>query len=126
KNHGTFLNNHRICAPQHTSGKLLSSIVLGEIGDKRLRLLPYKENVRSFGAASLEMCLVAHGAIDCFMCLKKHLRVTDIAAATLIVREANGVVKDMEGKPLDISCNVLEHTSVVAAINEEIISRLLG
>ncbi|HEC94763.1 MAG TPA: fructose-1,6-bisphosphatase [Thermoplasmatales archaeon] len=126
KNQGSFLNNHRICAPQHTSGKLLSSIVLGESGDKRLRLLPYKENVRSFGAASLEMCFVAHGAVDCFMCLKKHLRVTDIAAATLIVREANGVVKDRQGNFLDMPCDILEHTTVVAGINDEVIYRLLG
>ncbi|HHH79480.1 MAG TPA: hypothetical protein ENL13_01090 [Thermoplasmatales archaeon] len=126
KGEGAYLNNHRIFTPQHVSGKTLSSIVLGESGDRRMKNLPYTDNVRSFGVASLEMCLVAHGAVDSFMCLKKHLRVTDIAAATLIVREAHGVVVNREKKQLDMPCDILERTSVVAAVNNEVITRLLG
>ncbi|RLF25330.1 MAG: inositol monophosphatase, partial [Thermoplasmata archaeon] len=126
KGEGAYLNNHRISTPQHVSGKTLSSIVLGESGDRRMKNLPYMDNVRSFGAASLEMCLVAHGAVDSFMCLKKHLRVTDIAAATLIVREAHGVVVNREKKQLDMPCDILERTSVAAAANNEVITRLLG
>ncbi|HEC82032.1 MAG TPA: inositol monophosphatase [Thermoplasmatales archaeon] len=126
KGEGAYLNNQRICTPQHVSGKTLSAIVLGESGDKRMKNLPYMDNVRSFGSASLEMCLVAQGAVDCFMCLKKHLRVTDITAATLIVREAHGVVVNREKEFLDMSCDVLERTSVVAAANNEVIARLLG
>ncbi|MCD6237306.1 MAG: inositol monophosphatase [Thermoplasmata archaeon] len=125
KGEGVYLNNRRISAPQHVSGKILSSLILGESGDKRMKNLPYMDNIRSFGAASLEMCLVAHGAIDCFLCLKKHLRITDIAAATLIVREAHGVVCDRKGRELNMPSDVLERVSVIASVNKEILSRLL-
>jgi fructose-1,6-bisphosphatase/inositol monophosphatase family enzyme len=120
KGGGAYLNNQPICAPQHLSGEILSSIILR----KGMKSLTYV--TRSLGAASLEMCLVAHGAIDCFACLRDHLRIADIAAATLIVREAHGMVCNREGKELDMPCDIMECTSVVAAINKEALSRFLA
>jgi len=52
---------------------------------------------------------------------KPYLRVTDIAAATLIVREAGGLVKDTQGKNLDMELSLNDRTSVIAACSEEII-----
>lgn len=50
-------------------------------------------HIRDLGSAALEMCLVATGALDAFIVRRPWLRVIDIAAATLIVREAGGVVR---------------------------------
>ncbi|HDO19571.1 MAG TPA: inositol monophosphatase, partial [Thermoplasmatales archaeon] len=121
KGKGAFFNNNRIIAPQHTPRKLIYSVML----EKKVPDTILQGHMRAMGSSSLEMCLVARGSIDCFACLKEYLRVTDIAASTLIVREAGGYVYDMEGKELDMPLDVAERTSVIAAPREDIIFRLL-
>lgn len=51
-------------------------------------------HLRDLGSAALEMCLVGTGALDAFIVNKPWLRVIDIAAGTLFVREAGGLVVD--------------------------------
>lgn len=52
------------------------------------------------GSTPLNMCMVAQGYADAYCEFDCHA--WDIAAATLIVREAGGVVVDPSMKPLDI------------------------
>lgn len=52
------------------------------------------------GSTPLNMCMVAQGFADAYCEFDCHAY--DIAAATLIVREAGGVVVDPSMKPLDI------------------------
>lgn len=56
--------------------------------------------VRRCGAAAMEICLVADGAYDGFWDIG--LKAWDVAASTLIVREAGGVVSNMDGSALDL------------------------
>lgn len=49
---------------------------------------------RQIGAAALELCYVASGRIECFMQLK--MKPWDVAAGTVIVREAGGKVTNLE------------------------------
>jgi len=78
--------------------------------------------VRAMGAASLELCLVACGAADVYYVNstsnRLELRVVDIAAGALIVREAGGWVKDLAGKDLDLPLD-LEHRSNLVALGDE-------
>jgi len=64
------------------------------------------ERVRSLGCASLEMCLVADGTVDGYYmnCEKydKSIRVVDIAASALILREAGGELLSLDGEKLDM------------------------
>jgi myo-inositol-1(or 4)-monophosphatase len=69
--------------------------------------------------------MVAISALDYYFVGKKILRVVDIAASTLIVREAGGFVKTIDGDDLDMEFNLIERTSVVAACSEKLISNLL-
>ena len=107
------------------SDDLLSSISLGKNYTMHAGLLSKKGNVRSYGSASLEMCLVALGALDYYFVGKSILRVVDIAASTLIVREAGGFVKTIDGKNLNMEFNLTERTSVIAACSEQFITQLL-
>ncbi|MCX6661862.1 MAG: hypothetical protein NTY91_04860, partial [Euryarchaeota archaeon] len=88
-------------------------------------VLSKKGNVRSFGSASLELCLVAISALDYYFVGKDILRVVDIAAATLIVREAGGVVKTMTGDELDMEFDLVGRTSVLAGCSEALLKDLL-
>lgn len=53
--------------------------------------------IRTLGSTSLELCLVAAGKLDAFVDLRGGLRLVDVAAGSLIVEEAGGVVTDGRG-----------------------------
>jgi fructose-1,6-bisphosphatase/inositol monophosphatase family enzyme len=125
KHHGAFLNNTRIRVCEMPSSEMLSSISLGKNYTPRAGALSKKGNVRSYGSASLEMCLVATSALDYYFVGRDILRVVDIAAATLIVREAGGVVKTITGEDLDMEFDVTSRTSVVATCSESLLENLL-
>lgn len=76
--------------------------------------------LRSFGATALEMSLVAQGALDFYHYPKPILRVTDVAASTLIVREAGGVVLDEAGADLDIPLSLTPRFALTAAPSREV------
>lgn len=50
--------------------------------------------IRTLGSTSLELCFVAAGRLDAFVDLRGGLRLVDVAAGSLIVEEAKGVVTD--------------------------------
>ncbi len=58
-------------------------------------LLPHVAGIRRFGAASLDLAWVAAGRFDGFW--EEGLRIWDIAAGILLVREAGGFVTDLRG-----------------------------
>ncbi len=121
KNIGAFLNNNKIVVPDIPDKQILSSLTLGKNSDSLTIDLAKKEKVRSLGAASLEMCMVAKGALDFFVVGKEYIRVVDIAASTLIVREAGGFVKNIIGEELDMSFNLEERSSVIAACTMDLV-----
>jgi myo-inositol-1(or 4)-monophosphatase len=63
--------------------------------------------LRRAGSAALDLCDVACGRFEAFYELM--LSPWDIAAGLLIVREAGGIVTNVEGEPCPVA-----HTSVVA------------
>jgi len=125
KHRGAFLNNTRIRVCEIPSKHILSSISLGKNYTPRAGVLSKKGNVRSYGSASLEMCLVACSALDYYFVGRDILRVVDIAAATLIVREAGGYVKTITGDDLDMEFDVTNRTSVLATCSETLLKELL-
>jgi fructose-1,6-bisphosphatase/inositol monophosphatase family enzyme len=126
KHHGSFVNKTPIRVCEVPSPEMLSSISLGKNYTSKAGSLSKKGNVRSFGSASLEMCMVATSALDYYFVGKDNLRIVDIAASTLIVREAGGFVKTISGDNLDMSFNLEERTSVIAACSEKLIDNLLS
>jgi myo-inositol-1(or 4)-monophosphatase len=76
------------------------------------------KHLRHFGANALELCYVADGSTDAFIDIRGKLRVTDIAAAQLILREAGGIIKSPEDKNLDAPLDAAQRISFVAAANK--------
>ncbi len=126
KGYGAFLNKKRIGVPDVPDKELCSSLALGKNFDKLTITLAKKEKVRSLGSASLEMCMVAIGALDFYVVGKEYIRVVDIAASTLILREAGGIVRNIFGEELDLPFNLDERTSVVAACSEKLIQKIIS
>jgi fructose-1,6-bisphosphatase/inositol monophosphatase family enzyme len=125
KGFGAFYNNKRIGVPEVPDKEILSSLTLGKNYDKIALKFAKKEKVRSLGCASLEMCMVAIGALDFYVVGNEYLRVVDIAASTLILREAGGIVTNIFGEKLDITFSLDERTSVVAACNMDTINEII-
>ena len=63
--------------------------------------------IRRAGSAAMDLCWVASGSLDAFW--EQRLAPWDIAAGTLIVREAGGIVSDASGRDIGV-----EHGPVVA------------
>ncbi|MBI4508461.1 MAG: inositol monophosphatase [Deltaproteobacteria bacterium] len=78
--------------------------------------------VRRLGSASLDLCLVARGWLDGYWEFK--LKPWDLAAGTVIVREAGGRVTSLEGGPFSaeegeaIASNGLIHEAMVRELAE--------
>ncbi len=102
-------------APIHVRGlDIPSSVFLIYMGkwasEETMRVVRSVERGRSLGCASLEMCLVADGTVDGYYmnCERydKSIRVVDIAASALILREAGGELLDLRGEKLDMPFNL--------------------
>lgn len=114
---GAFCNGQRLQVSRETD--LSKALVLTEIGPKRdpatlklflgnmERLLHAKAHgVRVIGSSTLALCHLASGAADAYYQFGLHC--WDLAAATVIIREAGGIVMDTSGGPLDLmSCRVV-------------------
>lgn len=81
-------------------------------------LVPQVANIRSSGSAALDLCYVATARLDAF--LERDLHIWDIAAGSLIVKEAGGLVGDWQGEE-----KYLEKGDIVAA-TPKIFSLLLS
>ena len=65
------------------------------------RLMERAAGLRRAGSAALDLCDVACGRYDCFF--EYRLAPWDVAAGILMIREAGGVVTDLEGRPAPIA-----------------------
>jgi len=113
KGKGAFLNLKKISVTTDSSNTIISP-VLGPSGTPKTYSLVPHYNIRSMGSAALEMCLVASGSTLAYINGQELLRSIDIAAATLIVREAGGEVYNSQGEKLDMPLTLKERTSVLA------------
>ena len=58
----------------------------------------HHNHTRHFGANALEMAMFAQGLMDIFIDLRGKIRIQDIAAGYIIVKEAGGLLLDAEFK----------------------------
>jgi myo-inositol-1(or 4)-monophosphatase len=122
KDQGAYKNNRKIAPSRKTA---LEDLVLGlELTSETSRrikavtkLLQNTKHPRHLGADALEMCYVADGTIDGFVDIRGKLRVTDMAAAQLILKEAGGVITTPANKRLDVPITPAQRVSFLAIAN---------
>jgi myo-inositol-1(or 4)-monophosphatase len=91
------------------------------------RIQPLFENsnhTRHLGANALELALFARGWIDVYIDLRDKIRVTDMAAGYLIVKEAGGIILDHKMKPLDSDLSYETRLSFIAAASNDILREI--
>jgi myo-inositol-1(or 4)-monophosphatase len=128
---GAYRDGQRISSSSRGSveegviGLDLNSYRIKELVPKLTALMAEAKHLRHFGANALELCYVADGTIDAFIDIRGKLRTTDIAAASLIIREAGGIITTPEGKSLDAKLDPKQKVEFVASANEEVHQRIL-
>jgi myo-inositol-1(or 4)-monophosphatase len=86
--------------------------------DRFKQLLSHIADIRCSGSAALDLCYVAAGRTDAFF--EIDLKAWDMAAGSVIIKEAGGLVSDWEGEE-----KYLEKGAVIAA-TPKIFGLLLG
>ncbi len=130
KNNGSFFNNKQIRVHKKDPiYKIIGINTSGATRDLMKKLHPIFENhdhTRHFGANALEMALFARGLMDIFIDLRNKIRIQDIAAGYLIVKEAGGLLLDADLKPLDADLSYETRVSFIAAANQEILDEIIS
>ena len=90
----------------------------------RLQPVMAANHTRHFGANALEMAYVARGWLDALVDVRGRIRVQDVAAGCLLVREAGGLVLDEEGADLDSDLGYDTRLSFVAASGRKVADEL--
>lgn len=126
---GATLNGARIRVRPFVGEGSLASVYLGtNAAPESYDVARKARRVRNLGAASLDLCLVARGAADLYYMhsalQETKLRVVDVAAGALIVREAGGLVLDLEGRDLDMPLDPTARADLVAASSREALEAL--
>lgn len=102
---GAFRNGEAIrCNPKSELATALIATGFGYLADRRqgqaevlLQLLPHIRDIRRFGSAALDLCLLATGQVDGYY--ERGLNSWDLAAGVLIAAEAGATVGDLRGGP---------------------------
>lgn len=103
KGKGSFCNGEKISVSTKGKKDVIFFLANNEFFRRDKFFQPYrpllakhKLRMATFGSTAYEMCQLASGKAD--MSFGYHVKPGDIAAGLLIVREAGGIVKNMDGK----------------------------
>jgi myo-inositol-1(or 4)-monophosphatase len=130
KNKGSFFNQEQMKV--HNKDPIYKIVGINTSGastELMKKLHPIFENhnhTRHFGANALEMALFARGLMDIFIDLRDKIRIQDIAAGYLIVKEAGGLLLDAKLNPLDADLSYDTRVSFIAAANQKILDEIIS
>ena len=112
KDNGAFFNNHRIRVSKKNNLEDCLFVTGGKIIDN------FDFTYRKSGCAALDMAYVASGRYDGYF--QKNLNLWDIAAGILIVKEAGGIINEID---LSVNTNIKIIASSVD-INTKLLEKL--
>ena len=114
----------------YDESQIILFVYLGRSADPRsFGIVKRIKASRSMGCASLEMSAVANGSADGFLMMSENythsIRVVDIAASALVLREAGGEVYDMKGKPLDMPMDLEFRANFFAVCDKRVFDYIM-
>lgn len=123
---GAYRDGVKISTRNHGGSSLYFSVYLVSRRSRYARMLNPQvgASIRAFGSIALELAMLAEGRIDVVADLRGVARPVDIAAGSLIVREAGGIVVDTRGQLLDAPLDPTCRLSFIAAKATHYLRRL--
>ena len=129
KGKGAFLDGKPISVQKEKPlYKIVGINTSGASSEQLKRLEPVFQNhnhTRHFGANALEMAMFAQGLMDIYIDFRGKIRIQDMAAGYLIVKEAGGLMLDENLQPLESDLSYETRLSFVAAATNEILDDVL-
>ncbi len=130
KGQGAYYNGRKIRVREPDFSNLFGLIYMGNAApDDAFVMAKNVKTSRSMGCASLEMSLLALGSADLYYMdtvrYSRGVRTVDIAASSLILREAGGEVFDIGGNILDMPLDNRAHSSFVACSCKEVFDHVM-
>ncbi|MCL2643222.1 MAG: D-fructose 1,6-bisphosphatase [Candidatus Bathyarchaeota archaeon] len=128
---GAYRDGEKIKTSQITTlqeavlGMDLNTYKVAEIAPKLTDLIQQTRHIRHYGANALELCYVANGLTDAFVDIRGKLRTTDVAAGFLIIKEAGGLVTDIDKQPINVKLDPKQTLKFVASSNTKIHETIL-
>jgi myo-inositol-1(or 4)-monophosphatase len=126
---GAFLNNKPIKVSEIKQGKILHSFCWGRGDENTRHMFSYLKNqkmngssIRHLGTAAIELAFVSAGRLESF--ILPNVKLWDVAAGILLVKEAGGRVTDFKGQLWNIesknmvASNNLVHEKILTVLNE--------
>ena len=132
KGGGAFMNGSPIHSKKSSNPKrLLMMIYMGNgAAPEAFELAKKVKTSRAYGCASIEMLLVATGMADGFMMnaekRSRSIRVIDIAASYLILKEAGGDVFMLDGSPFDMPFDLEHRSNFLAVGNRKVFNMVMS
>jgi len=130
RGNGTFFNGTKIHVKEtfeenrYVVGMNISGIKPEKI--ERLKpIMSQSNHLRHLGANALELSIFARGLMDVYIDLRNKTRITDMAAAYLIVKEAQGILISEDGKELEADLDVNSRFSFIAAANRRVLNNIV-
>ncbi|MCH7758021.1 MAG: fructose 1,6-bisphosphatase [Thaumarchaeota archaeon] len=130
KGKGAFLNETKIHVQnEETAYKIVGVNTSGASSELLKKLQPIFEHhgpTRHFGANALEMAFLSRGLIGVLIDLRCKIRIIDMAAGYLLVKEAGGLIVDANKQPLDSDLGHLIRLSYIVAANRGILDEIMS
>lgn len=104
KGYGAYLNGEKILEHKKLDDvkPLVSVYAYGENIKRNLNKIHKYCNIRAYGSIALELAYVTTLKLDGVIDIRGKVRLLDIAAGTLILEEAGGILSDVKGNPLHL------------------------
>lgn len=124
------LKNHEKITPiscvTNVSDATLCSYVYRAKSERLSNLCSSVRRMRIMGSIAIEMCYVADGAYDAYIDINEIVRILDIAASQLIIKENGGIVTDYNGNPLSSKLKLTEKTSIMATCTSKLHENMMN
>ncbi|MCE8426484.1 MAG: hypothetical protein J5U17_11995 [Candidatus Methanoperedens sp.] len=127
KGKGAFLNGKRIIGKKPgTRQKPVVSVYSYGVPEVPNGLIELERSiiVRAFGSIALDMCFVADGSTDGIIDTRGLVSGYDIMASALILKEAGGVLSDLNGNPISEDVKV-SGLSIIGSKNKELHGKII-
>ncbi len=127
KGHGAFMDGKMIRTKEYIPKESLFLVYLGDSATPRsFEIASKARRTRNYGAASLELAMVASGIADLYMVdAKPMIRLVDLAAGTLILREAGGEIYNTDGDVLEMSFGPRERSNFIAVGDRKLLEEIV-
>ena len=130
KGKGAFLDKKKISVQNKKPlYKIIGINTSGASSEQLKKLEPVFQNhnhTRHFGANALEMAMLAQGLMDIYIDFRGKIRIQDLAAGYLLVKEAGGLILNENLEPLESDLSYEARLSFVTAANNEILDEVFS